>query len=191
MIVSGFKNSRVRKTCQNFKRDIGEVDVQNVLVSACLLGERVRYDGLILPVSNRLIDALKQMANIIPFCPEVAGGLTVPRLRSEISGGDGSMVVGGKAYVNDIKGNDVTSFFMTGAEKALETAVKNNIRAAILKENSPSCGKLLIYDGSFAGILKQGKGVTAAVFERNGIHVFSEEEIIEAVIFIKKINEGF
>jgi len=162
--------------------------MQNILVSACLLGERVRYDGLVLPVSNRLIDALKLKANVIPFCPEVTGGLPVPRFPSEISGGDGSLVMDGKAVVNDIKGNDVTSYFITGAEKALETAMKNNIRAAILKENSPSCGSPFIYDGTFTKILKSGRGVTAALLEKHGIHVFNEKEIEDALAFIETIK---
>lgn len=177
----GFRGSSDWKAYQNFKRDIGEVDVQNILISACLLGIRVRYDGLILPVSNRLIDALKQMPNIIPFCPEVTGGLPVPRLPSEISGGDGRLVIDGKAVVNDIKGNDVTSYFITGAEKALEAAINNNIRAAILKEKSPSCGSAFIYDGTFTKTLKSGRGVTAALLEKHGIRVFNETEIEDAL----------
>ena len=155
--------------------------MQNILVSACLLGERVRYDGLVLPVSDRLIDALKQIANVIPFCPEVTGGLPVPRFQSEISGGDGDLVIDGKSVVNDIKGNDVTSYFIAGAEKALETSMKNNIRAAILKEKSPSCGSSFIYDGTFTKILKSGRGVTAALLERHGISVFNEKEIEDAL----------
>ncbi|MBU1712185.1 MAG: DUF523 domain-containing protein [Proteobacteria bacterium] len=155
--------------------------MQNILVSACLLGERVRYDGLVLPVSDRLIDALKQIANVIPFCPEVTGGLPVPRFQSEISGGGGNLVIDGKAVVNDIKGNDVTSYFITGAEKALETATKNNIRAAILKDKSPSCGSAFIYDGTFTKILKSGRGVTTALLERHGIRVFNEKDIEDAL----------
>lgn len=158
--------------------------MKNILISACLLGERVRYDGLVLPVSNRLIDALKQMANLIPFCPEVEGGLPVPRLLSEISDGDGSLVIDGKASVNDIKGNDVTSYFITGAETALETAMKNNIRAAILKEKSPSCGSAFIYDGTFTKTLKSGRGVTSALLEKHGIQIFNETEIEDALAFI-------
>ncbi len=184
MIVSRLKGSRVKNTCQNFKKNIGEVDVQNILVSACLLGGMVRYDGLILPVSNRLIDALKQRANIISFCPEVAGGMPVPRLLSEISGGDGSLVLDGEASVNDIKVNNVTSYFIIGAEKALETAIKNNIRTAIFKEKSPSCGSTFIYDGTFTKTLKSGRGVTSALLEKHGIQIFNEKEIDEALAFI-------
>ena len=164
--------------------------MQKIMVSACLLGEKVRYDGLIFPGGRTLIDAFEQIADMITFCPEVSGGLTVPRYSAEISGKDGFDVLDGKATVQNINGNDVTLFYLKGAAKALEAAAKNKIKAAILKEKSPSCGKAYIYDGSFAGILKQGKGVTAALFERSGIHLFSEKEIEKAVKFIKKINEG-
>ncbi|MBU0544784.1 MAG: DUF523 domain-containing protein, partial [Proteobacteria bacterium] len=92
-----------------------------------------------------------------------------------------SLVIDGKAVVNDIKGNDVTSYFITGAEKALETATKNNIRAAILKDKSPSCGSAFIYDGTFTKILKSGRGVTTALLERHGIRVFNEKDIEDAL----------
>jgi len=159
--------------------------MQKILVSACLLGEKVRYDGLVIPALKRLPDAFESIADMIPFCPEVAGGLSVPRDPAEISGKDGFDLLYGKATVNNKSGKDVTLFYLNGAAKALETAIKNNIKIAVLKEKSPSCGKSLIYDGTFTKTLKPGKGVTAALFERNGIHVFNEKEIEEAVEFIK------
>jgi len=158
--------------------------MQKILVSACLLGEKVRYDGLVVPVSKMTVDVLRSTAVIIPFCPEVAGGLPVPRNPAEISGKDGFDVLDGKATVKNKTGDDVTLFYSNGAAKALETAIKNNIKAAILKEKSPSCGNSLIYDGTFTKTLKSAKGVTAALFERNGIHVFNEKEIEKAVEFI-------
>ncbi|MDP3283169.1 MAG: DUF523 domain-containing protein [Desulfobacterales bacterium] len=159
--------------------------MQKILVSACLLGERVRYDGLIVPLSEIMTNLLRSKAVIIPFCPEVAGGLPVPRNPAEIDGKDGFDVLDGKATVKNKIGDDVTLFYLNGAAKALETAIKNNIKAAILKEKSPSCGNSSIYDGSFAGTLKHGKGVTAALFERNGIRVFNENEIKKAINFIE------
>jgi uncharacterized protein YbbK (DUF523 family) len=158
--------------------------MQKILISACLLGERVRYDGLVVPVSAMITNFLRLKAVIIPFCPEVAGGLPVLRNPAEIIGKDGFDVLDGKATVKNKSGDDVTLFYLNGAAKTLETAIKNNIKAAILKEKSPSCGNSLIYDGSFAGILKHGKGVTTALFERNGIHLFNENEIEKAVEFI-------
>jgi len=156
-----------------------------ILVSACLLGYMVRYDGLVIPALKRLTDAFEQTADMVPFCPEVAGGLPVPRDPSEIIGKDGFDVLDGKATVKNKRGYDVTPLYLKGAAKALETAINNDIRMAVFKGNSPSCGNSFIYDGSFAGILKHGKGVTAALFERNGIHVFNEKEIEKAVYCIK------
>lgn len=159
--------------------------MQKILVSSCLLGYMVRYDGLVIPALKRLTDAFGPIAVIISFCPEVAGGLPVPRNPAEISGKDGFDVLDGKATVKNINGDDVTPFYLNGAAKALETAIKNNIKAAILKEKSPSCGNSLIYDGTFTKTLKSGKGVTAALFERNGIHIFNEKEIEKAIEFIE------
>jgi len=158
--------------------------MQKILVSACLLGEKVRYDGLVVPVSKMMTDILRSTVVMIPFCPEVAGRLPVPRNPAEISGKDGFDVLDGKATIKNINGEDVTLFYLNGAAIALETAIKNNIRMAFLKEKSPSCGNSLIYDGTFTKTLKSGKGVTAALFERNGIHVFNEKEIEKAVKFI-------
>jgi len=165
--------------------------MRKILISACLLGEKVRYDGLIVPVVKALTDALEQIGEIIPFCPEVSGGLPVPREPAEISGKDGFDVLDGIATVQNRSGDDVTQFYLKGAQKALQTAINNNIKAAILKDKSPSCGKNFIYDGSFAGMLKEGRGVTAALFDRNKIHLFSEKEIEKAVRFIKKRNKEF
>jgi len=158
--------------------------MQKILVSACLLGERVRYDGLIVPLSKIMTCLLRSKAVIISFCPEVAGGLPVPRNPAEIAGKNGFDVLDGKAIVRNKIGDDVTLFYLNGAARALETAVKNNIRLAVLKEKSPACGNSLIYDGTFTRTLKSDKGVTAALFERNGIHVFNEKEIEKAVKFI-------
>ena len=159
--------------------------MQKILVSACLLGEKVRYDGLVIPASKMMTDILRSTAVMIPFCPEVAGGLPVPRNPAEISGKDGFDVLNGKATVKNKSEDDVTLFYLNGAAKALETAIKNNIKVAILKEKSPSCGNSLIYDGTFTKTLKSGKGVTAALFERNGIRVFNEKEIEKATEFIE------
>ena len=158
--------------------------MQKILVSACLLGEKVRYNGLVIPASKMITDILRSIADMIPFCPEVSGGLPVPRNPAEISGKDGFDVLNRKATVKNKSEDDVTLFYLNGAAKALETAIKNNIKVAILKEKSPSCGNSLIYDGTFTKTLKPGKGVTAALFERNGIRVFSEQEIEKAIEFI-------
>jgi len=153
------------------------------------MGERVRYDALIVPLSEIMTNLLRSKAVMIPFCPEIAGGLPVPRNHAEIAGKDGFAVLDRKSIVRNRIGDDVTLFYLNGAARALETAIKNNIGIAVLKEKSPSCGNSLIYDGNFTKRLKAGKGVTAALFERNGIHVFNEKEIEKAVEFLESYEK--
>lgn len=136
-----------------------------ILVSRCLLGEKCRYDGKSKEYTQ--IDRLKNKYTLIPLCPEEDGGLSTPRLPSEIK--DGCVLM------ND--GTDVTEFFVRGAHKALDTAKKNGCTVAVLKAKSPSCGKGRIYDGSFSSTLTDGDGITAKLLKENGISVFTEEEI--------------
>jgi uncharacterized protein YbbK (DUF523 family) len=94
----------------------------------------------------------------------------------------------GDARVMNIKGKDVTQYFLTGAQKALELARLHNIRLAVLKDGSPSCGSTYIYDGSFSGIKKPGKGITTVLLEEKSIRIFSEREIPEAVKYLKTLD---
>jgi uncharacterized protein YbbK (DUF523 family) len=144
------------------------------LVSACLLGICTRYDGGCFPIPCLIELAARGLA--VPVCPEVAGGLPVPRPPAEIVGGDGQAVLDGQARVLTIDGQDVTRAFLSGARQALETAQRLGIRQAVLKENSPSCGRRRIYDGTFSDRLVSGQGVAAVLLQRNGITVLSEEE---------------
>ncbi|TEU17402.1 MAG: DUF523 domain-containing protein [Anaerolineales bacterium] len=144
------------------------------LVSACLLGIYTRYDGGCCPVPQLIQLAARGLA--VPVCPEVAGGLPIPRPPAEIVGGDGLAVLDGRARVLTIEGEDVTEAFLAGARQALETAQRLGIRQAVLKEDSPSCGSRRIYDGTFSGRTVSGQGVAAALLQRNGITVLSEEE---------------
>ena len=159
--------------------------MEKMLVSACLVGERVRYNGIVKNFESHVLASWNRRGCAVAICPEVAGGLPVPRPSSEISGSDGNQVLNGGQKVVNIKGQDVTKYFLDGAQKALELASLLGIRLAILKEGSPSCGSNYIYDGSFSGIKKSGKGVTAALLEENGIRVFSEREILEAENYLK------
>lgn len=139
------------------------------LVSACLLGERCRYDGRGKP-NQELISLSKN--ELIPVCPELLGGPTTPRSPAEIvGGGDGHDVLEGRAKVMSKDGRDVTGYFVKGAYAALEIAKKENATEAYLKSKSPSCGCGKIYDGTFSGKLKTGDGVTAALLKKNGIKV--------------------
>jgi uncharacterized protein YbbK (DUF523 family) len=144
------------------------------LVSACLLGIGTRYDGGSCPVPRLIEMAAQGLA--VPICPEVAGGLPVPRPPAEIVGG-GQAVLDGQARVLNIEGEDVTRAFLVGARQALETAQRLGIRQAVLKDDSPSCGCCRIYDGTFSDHKVSGQGVTAALLQRNGITVLSEEDL--------------
>ncbi len=137
------------------------------LVSACLIGEKCKYNGLD-NLNNRL-ESFESLGILYPICPEVLGGLLVPRSPSEI--------INNSVYNSD--GNDVTNEFNSGAKQVLEIAEKYNIRKAILKENSPSCGVDHVYDGSFDHTLINGSGITTKLLKDNGIEVYSEEYICD------------
>ena len=153
------------------------VNGPKILISACLLGELVRYDGGHCQVENELLERWARQGRLIPICPEVAGGLPVPRTNAEIVGGTARDVLDGKARVLDASGRDVTEAFLLGAKKALEEARKHQVEIAILKDHSPSCGTTMVYDGRFRGRKIPGLGITAALLKRHGIRVFSEKEI--------------
>lgn len=137
----------------------------NLLISACLLGIGCRYDGKRVKKIN--IEALAERYNLIPICPEIYGGLPTPRTPSER--------VGDRVIMKD--GRDVTDNFLRGAEAAYEIAVVNSATKALLKAKSPSCGKGMIYDGSFSGTLTEGDGVAAELLLARGITVYTEDEI--------------
>ena len=149
------------------------------LISACLLGICTRYDGGCCPVPQLIQLAAQGLA--VPVCPEVAGGLPVPRPPAEIVGGDGQAVLDGQARVLTIDGKDVTEAFLSGARQALKTAQRLGIRQAVLKEHSPSCGCRRIYDGTFSDCMVSGQGVAAALLQRNGITVLSGEDLEETI----------
>ena len=139
--------------------------MENLLVSGCLLGKNTKYNG-----KNNyipLIEKIKEKYNIIVICPEVMGGLSIPRDPSEISGN--------KVINNKMK--DVTFEYNKGAEIALDLAIKNNCKKALLKEKSPSCGVNYIYDGTFSGNIICGMGITTKILVSNNIDVYSENEI--------------
>ena len=138
--------------------------MQKLLVSSCLLGTPVRYDGQSQNLLHPGLETLKQQGRLVAFCPEVAGGLPTPRPPAEIKAG--------RVLTKDAQ--DVTVQFAYGAEQALKLCKKQGIHFALLKESSPSCGRNTIYDGSHQGIKVAGMGLTAALLEQNGIKVFSE-----------------
>lgn len=143
-----------------------------VIVSACLTGVRCRYDG-----GHRLDENVLRLSaevELVPFCPEVEGRLSTPRVPSEIVGGDGDDVIEGTAKIIDAEGRDVTSQFLKGSNEGLSTARRNKIIKAIMKEKSPSCGVHNVYRD---GTIVNGRGVFTAILLREGIEVISNEEI--------------
>ena len=139
------------------------------IVSACLCGVSCRYDGQASTVDE--LAALSEQGRALAVCPEVEGGLGMPRhpcerLGERVLGKDGS---------------DVTGQFVAGAEKTLELAREHGIRLAVLKERSPSCGSGVIYDGSFSGRRIQGRGVTAELLLRHGLTVVNEEDFYDYI----------
>ena len=142
-----------------------------VMISACLLGVRCRYDG----GHSRNETALnqKETYQLIPVCPEESGGLQTPRPPAEIVGGDGDAVLDGKAKVMTKDGTDVTRAYLKGAHHALQVAQSHGATHVILKARSPSCGCDDIYDGTFTGTLTVGDGVTTALLKRHGITITS------------------
>jgi uncharacterized protein YbbK (DUF523 family) len=148
----------------------------NVIVSACLLGIRCRYDGGS-KFSKDVIEFLKRKGfTPIPVCPEQLGGCSTPRKKCEIAG-DGFGVLKGESRVYAEDGEDMTEYFVKGAKETLRIAKLVDAKMAIMKSLSPSCGAGKIYDGSFSGKIKEGWGVTAALLKINGIKVVSERDI--------------
>jgi len=148
-----------------------------ILVSACLLGKPVRYNGRGLDVESSILQQWFTEGRIIVCCPEVDGGLPVPRPPAEIAGGDGAAVLAGTAAVMNRHGTDISTAFISGAQQALATCRQHGINIAVLAENSPSCGSGMIYDGRFGGTQISGAGVTTALLRAHGIRVFNQHEI--------------
>lgn len=135
--------------------------MEKILISACLVGEKTRYDG----GDNYapFVEKLREKYELVPFCPEVAGGLSIPREPCEIRGAD----------VVTKDGASKASEYQLGAKKALEACRLFGISIAVLKESSPSCGVRNVYDGRFRQTKVEGKGITTRLLEANGIHVYS------------------
>lgn len=142
--------------------------MEKILVSACFLGANVRYNGVSKPLYLAKLKQWSEQGRLITVCPEVAGGLSVPRAPAEIQ--DNAVI--------DSEGKDVTRAFLAGAQHALTLCKHHNIKYALLKESSPSCGSNQIYDGSFTGQKISGKGITAQLLEENGISVYSEKTVL-------------
>ncbi|MGE8497249.1 MAG: DUF523 domain-containing protein [Pseudomonas sp.] len=163
--------------------------MQKILVSRCLLGHHVRYDGGAHGPFG-VLQRWQAEGRIVPLCPEVAGGLPTPRPPAEIPGGQGAAVLDGVVQVVTVGGEDVTEAFVDGAEQALALVRQHGIRLALLKARSPSCGNLENYDGTFTGRKVAGEGVTAALLRRAGVQVFNEEQLAAADAALAELERG-
>ena len=158
--------------------------MRKILVSACLMGRPVRYDGRAAGKGDGLLAQWQAEGRLVIACPELAGDLPVPRPAAEIRGGSGSDVLDGAAVIATADGEDVTESFLRGAEAILALAVQHKVAVAVLKQRSPSCGSREIYDGKFADRRIPGEGVAAALLRRNGIAVFDEMQLERAAAWL-------
>lgn len=143
-------------------------------ISSCLAGCKCTYKG-----SDNLIDEAKQLVEAgraVLIYPEVLGNLGIPRLPCEIVGN----------RVIDCDGNDKTAAYQLGAKKALQILQENHVEVVLMKAKSPSCGKGVIYDGTFSHRLVKGDGITCQLLQKHGIIVYSEEELEDFLKFIEK-----
>ena len=139
--------------------------MEYLLISSCLLGNNVKYNGKNNYIKE--VEQLKNKYNLIVICPEVMGGLPIPRIPSEIKAGK----------VVNKEGIDVTINFINGVEETIKLVKKYDIKKALLKEGSPSCGSHYIYDGTFTSTKVDGLGVTADRLAKLGLEIYSEKEI--------------
>jgi uncharacterized protein YbbK (DUF523 family) len=153
-----------------------------VLVSACLLGAPVRYNGKDKKTNHPVLQRWIDEGRVVSVCPEVLGGLGTPRPPAEI------VQIGGLRRVHANDGRDVTAEFERGAAEALDQARRHGARVAILKEGSPSCGTRYVYDGTFTSTPVSGDGVTAALLRGEGIKLFSENELDAADEFVTQLD---
>jgi uncharacterized protein YbbK (DUF523 family) len=151
-----------------------------ILVSACLAGQPVRYDGTAKTAHDAWFTRWRDEGRLVIVCPEVAAGFPTPRPPAEIqlrrSGAD---VLSHTASIEENTGANVTALFIAGAEHALRRAQAENCRYALLADGSPSCGSTFIYDGEFSGATHAAAGVTATLLRQHGIRVFAPSQIAE------------
>lgn len=154
--------------------------INKILVSACLMGLKVRYDG---SEKAQMIDQLRRWQEeqrLVIHCPELAAGLPTPRPPAEIVSGDNKT----QDRIIEITGKDVTEHYQLGAWLALRTAQDAGCTAALLTDGSPTCGSQFIYDSSFSGRRKSGMGVAASLLSAHGIAVFSEHNLADLIAWI-------
>lgn len=147
--------------------------MEKILISACFLGENVRYNAKPKALFHPIITKWHEQNRLVAICPEVSGGLSTPRPPAEFNTLQNKVIT--------IKGDDVTAAFNLGAQKALQLCLSQNIKFALLKESSPSCGSNNVYDGSFQQQKIAGEGITTKLLREHGIQVFSETTLTQLI----------
>lgn len=160
--------------------------MERILVSACLIGRPVRYNGTDKKSgAAEILERWQKEGRLVPICPEVAVGFPTPRPPAEIRGAhsgiasdrQGADVLSGQAVVVENIGRDVSDLYVQAARDTVVLAKRNNCRHAVLTDGSPSCGSTFIYDGTFSGVKKPGMGTTTAALREAGVAVWAETQI--------------
>lgn len=158
--------------------------INKILVSACLMGFKIRYNGSEKAHMAQRLAQWQQEQRLVIHCPELAAGLPTPRPPAEIFCADGTDVMQNNAIIREDNGQDVTQHYQLAAWLALRAAQESGCTAALLTDGSPTCGSQFIYDGSFSGRRKSGMGVAAALLREHGITVFSDNQLAELIAWI-------
>ena len=174
-----FSNFRKQKAVKE-EADEPPVEKRKILVSSCLYGNAVRYNGCSKALRNEIFLKWKEEGRLIPVCPELDGGLDIPRMPSERTG----------RKVIRFDGEDMSSEYAKGSIHALQAARENHVAFAVMKEKSPACGSSLIYDGEITGKTIHGEGTAVELLRNAGITVFSEHEIMEAAQYLEVVESG-
>lgn len=157
--------------------------MRKVLISACLLGDKVRYDGRHNLLDHPVIERWRKQGRLVTVCPETLGGLPTPRPPAETQ-------TRFPILITTSSGEDVTPEFLSGAEKTLELAHRHDCCCALMKARSPSCGNQEIYDGSFSGTLTSAPGVAAGELIRHGLPVFNELQLEQLIQFVEQHSQA-
>ena len=161
-----------------------------ILVSACLMGFKIRYNGQDKPLITEALARWQQEQRLVAHCPELAAGLATPRLPAELVGGGGQEALKGMATILESDGTDVSQHYLLAAWLALKTAQDSGCQLALMTDGSPTCGSQKIYDGSFQGVTQPGMGVAAALLRQHGIEVYAETELVELIARVDELDKA-
>ncbi|WP_413736461.1 DUF523 domain-containing protein [Sodalis sp. RH21] len=164
--------------------------MNKILISACLAGFNVRYNGSSKTLRHEVLELWRKEGRLVFCCPELAAGFSTPRPPAEITvGASGSAIVCDGARVIENTGRDVTEDYLLGAHLTLQMAQRHQCRVALLTDGSPSCGSQTIYSGAFNGQVKNGNGVTAQLLRAHGIAVFSHRQLGQLITYLRAARE--